>query len=120
MLGYLYLRTVVWIDPDVSGQLLNSITGQYLPLVGAILGFYLGGRKSTHAERKIQATPFYLAIGVSGLWNVVAVVFVLRACWDPNKSPDAVNGLSTVTPKLSWLVAGAMIFFFGKSPEAQE
>ncbi|MGO8786513.1 MAG: hypothetical protein ACLQVL_03900 [Terriglobia bacterium] len=120
MLGYLYLRCVVRIDSDVSSQLLNSITGQYLPLVGAILGFYYAGRKSTQAAKKGQAIPFYLAIGMSALWNLFALVFVLHACWDPNMSPDAVKGLSTDTPKLSWLVAGAMIFFFGTSPEAQK
>ena len=120
ILGYLYLRWVVWIDPDVSVQLLNSITGQYLPLLGAILGFYFAGRKSAYAEKKCQAVPFYLAIGVSALWNFIAVGFVLRACMDSNKSPDALNGLGTVTPKLSWLVAGAMVYFFGTSEEERK
>jgi hypothetical protein len=120
MLGSLYLSSVVRIDPDVSKRLLEAVTGQYGPLMGAILGFYFAGRKATFVGKKGEAWPFYLAIGASVLWNLVAVVSVLRACRDPDKSPDAVDDISTVAPTFSWLVAGAMIYFYGKSPEAQK
>ncbi len=120
MLAYLYLRWLVWIGPDASAQLFDSIIGQYLPLLGAILGFYFAGRNSTHAEKKGRAVPYYLAMALSVLWNLITVGFVMRACLDPDKTQDAVNGLGTLAPKLSFFVAGAMGFFFGKSPEAQK
>jgi hypothetical protein len=91
---------------------------QYVPLLGAVLGFHFAIRaKGKAAKTTPSRTPFYVAITMSGLWNLLAVGFVVRACLDPNKTPDAISGIGSLVPKLSWIVAPAMGFFFGKSPE---
>jgi hypothetical protein len=121
MLGYLYLDWHVGIGPDSKSQLFESIVKQYAPLLGVVLGFHFAIRAKGKAARTTPSwTPFYLAITMSGLWNLLAVGFVVRACLDPDKTPEAISGIGSLVPKLSWIVAPAMGFFFGKSPEGEK
>jgi len=118
ILGYVYLDWHVGIGPDSRSQLFELIVNQYAPLLGAVLGFHFAIRAKEKAVKTVPSrTPLYVAIAMSGLWNLLAVGFVVRDCLDPDKTPDAISGIGSLVPKLSWVVAPAMGFFFGKSPD---
>jgi hypothetical protein len=115
--GFIYLDWHVGIGPDSRSQLFESIVNQYAPLLGAVLGFHFAIRAKGKKEKSLASrTPLFVAIAMSTLWNLLAVGFVVRACLDPDKTPDAISGIGSLVPKLSWIVAPAMGFFFGKSP----
>jgi hypothetical protein len=117
-LGFLYLRFRVEIGPDSASRLFESILTQYVPLVGAILGFSLAKHVKESKTALIPAASVFVAITMSILWNLLAAGLVLQACLDPDKTPDTISGLTTYVPKLSWIVSPVLGFFFGKSPEA--
>jgi len=118
ILGYFYLDWHVGIGPESKSQLFESIVNQYAPLLGAVVGFHFAHQaKEKAAKTTPSRTALYVAITMSGLWNLLAVGFVVRACLDPDKTPDAISGVGSLVPKLSWIVAPAIGFFFGKSPE---
>lgn len=117
-LGFLYLRFHVEVGPDSSAKLFESILVVYSPLVGAILGFHFAKHFKQREPSSIPAIALVAAITMSVLWNLFAAGLVIRACLDPDKTPDAIAGLSTYVPKLSWVVSPVLGFFFGKSSEA--
>jgi hypothetical protein len=120
LIAALYLRWIVGTGPGASGKLFELILGQYAPYVGAVIGFYFSSHASGRPESKVQTIPYRLAMGVSGLWNLVMVGFVLQICIDSDRAVEAMTDLQSVIPKLAWLVAPVMGIFFGKRSGATE
>jgi hypothetical protein len=119
MLGSLYLRLVARIGPDASARLFELIIAQYAPYVGAVLGFHFAAGVVSKPQAKRQVVPFRLAMAMSSLWNLVTVGFIVQACLNPDLTEDAANDIKAIVPRLSWVVAPAIGFFFGKPAEIQ-
>ncbi len=114
MAGALYLRWYVGIGPDSADKLFELILGQYAPYVGAVVTFYFAAKASAAKAPGSDAMAYWLAMALSGLWNVVVVGFVLEACLNADRTVDAMNDIRLLAPKLSWAVAPAIGYFFGK------
>ena len=116
----LYLRWIVGIGSSVTSKLFELVISQYAPFMGAMLGFYFAAQTTAQPETKKQAIPYRLAMTMSGLWNLVMVGFVTEACIDSGRTEDAINDVRAIIPKLAWVVAPALGFFFGKPAGARE
>jgi hypothetical protein len=114
MAGALYLRWYVGIGPNSASQLFELIIGQYAPYVGAVVGFYLATKASAAKATESHAMAYKLAMAMSSLWKVVVVGFVVEACLNSDRTVEAMNDIRMLAPKLSWAVAPAIGYFFGK------
>ena len=59
-------------------------------------------------------------MAMSSLWNVVVVGFVVEACLNSDRTVEAMNDIRMLAPKLSWAVAPAIGYFFGKPQPASD
>jgi hypothetical protein len=117
--GVLYLRWRVPIGPESASKLMESVISQYAPYLGAVLGYWFAGQApKRHTESSI--VPFRLAIILSCLWNLVTLGSIYRACFDPKLTQDSMRDVATIVPKLAWVVAPAIGYFFGKPGEARD
>jgi hypothetical protein len=58
-------------------------------------------------------------MAMSGLWNITIVGFVLQACMNSDMTQSAMKDIKAIIPKLAWIVAPAIGFFFGKPGEVK-
>lgn len=119
-LAFLFLYWKIGIGPDASEKLFEAIIGQYAPLLGAVIGYHFGGVVSIRREGKSHAVAYRLAMTMSALWNLMTIGLVMSACVNADNTQDAIHGFATWIPKLSWLVAPSVGFFFGKSSEVHK
>jgi len=118
LVATLYLRWGIGISSDYFKETIELVSGQYAPFLGAVLGFYLS------SKRKEELVPdgngaFYLAVLMSALWNVVILGFLGRVTMNLTTVDESNKDVLSVLPKLSWIVAPAIGYFFGK-PEKKE
>jgi hypothetical protein len=114
ILSWVYLKMIVGIGPETSGRLMEELTTQYAPYLGAVLAYHFAASAGQRGKRNHASSSYYLAITMSSLWNFLLLSFMLRACFNPDFAPDASKSIRAFIPKLSWLVAPAIGFFFGK------
>jgi hypothetical protein len=112
--GLLYLRWVVRIGPTASADFFEIIVDQYAPYLGAILGFQFAARTTATRKTEQPTVAYWLALGMSALWNIVLVGFVVQACLDSGTTQSAMKDVKLIIPKLAWIVAPAIGFLFGK------
>lgn len=107
------MRWFAAVGPTASSKIFELILSQYAPYLGAIVGFQFATQK-TAKRAGAKATPFVVAIVMSGLWNLTLLGFVVQACLDTNTTEASISDITAIVPKLSWIVAPAIGFFFGK------
>lgn len=117
MLAWAFLKWIVSIGPEASASLLEQITSQYAPYLGAVLAFHFAARGAGKPTQLRRSPSKYLALVMSALWNLLFLGFIAKACWDPNTTTEAADNIKVVIPKLSWIVAPAIGFFFGRAKE---
>jgi hypothetical protein len=120
IMGVLYLRVIVRIGPDASSTLFDLVLAQYVPYLGAIVAFHFAARTARQPATKGQIVPYRVAMLLSLLWNLTVVVFVVQACSNPDLTEDATADIKKFVPPLSWAVAPAIGFFFGKPAEEKK
>ena len=110
---YLYLSDNIELR-DLTPSL-KTLSTVYAPYLGAILTFYWGGNREIDesAVKKIK-TPFYAAIGFSLVWNLIILQFLFPLILLRGNLEDSIEGIETVSSTFSWLVAGAIGFYFAK------
>lgn len=118
IVGILYLRWIVRIGPTASSDFFDLIITQYAPYLGAVLGFQFAVRSSNLRNKEDPSVPYWLAMAVSSLWNLVTVGFVVQACLSSDMTQSAMKDIKAVVPKLAWIVAPAIGLFFGRPGEA--
>lgn len=120
IIGLLYLHWRVEIAPDLSNAFFGLVIAEYVPYLGAVLGFQFGARGRRQRIDRNQLVPSFLALGMSGLWNLIVLGSVLQACLDYDKTQMAMRDIKEIIPKLSWAVAPAIGFFFGREQEIRK
>jgi hypothetical protein len=118
LVAVLYLRWGIGISSDSFKETMELVSGQYAPYLGAVLGFYLSSKKKEELVLDGNGA-FYLAVLMSGLWNVVMLGCLGRVCGNLTTIEESNKDVLLVLPKLSWIVAPALGYFFGK-PEKTE
>jgi hypothetical protein len=116
LLGTLYLRWWVGIGADNFTAAIELVSTQYAPYLGAVIGFYFATKAQTQTTSTNPVIPHRLALVMSSLWNITFVGLLARACLQLTTIEEALNDISTVIPKLAWIVAPSIGYFFGKSP----
>ena len=123
----LYFYLDGWIEKDNFYLAMEILNGLYAPYIGAITLFYWSGR---HIEKPSQAfamsTPFTIACLGSLLWNGLLFSLFLPLFFQSGTLEDSVEVIRDMGGSLSWLVAGAIGYYFGspvvqdKSPQKEE
>lgn len=114
---YLYLAD--WIETDNFRNTLESLNGLFAPYLGAILLFYWGSRTRTGTDESVKTgTGFTLALIGSVIWNLIVLIFLVPLLIGSGKIETAVEDIQFAGGLLSWLVAGAIGYYFANPGES--
>jgi hypothetical protein len=97
---------------------IEQISSLYAPHLGAVLAFYFATKPKPGRKPRVNSGPFVAAILVSLVWNVVVAGALLVVPFGKMSIDDALTFVGGAAPKLSWLVAPALGFFFAKPGES--
>ena len=95
-----------WMEADSFKAGLKMINAVYAPYLGMMLFFYWARGKAKRVKRGV---PFTLALVAGVVWNGVILSFLLLLPIE-----DAVAGITDFAALLSWLVAGAIGYYFAR------
>ncbi len=82
-----------------------------IPLAVILAGVFADRQAPRNKARPLTA---WVALAVSGLWNVLLVVPTLIYFFSPEASPDSVEAALKNSASANFLVAGALTYFFGE------
>ena len=109
----LYLRLGNEIEADNVAAGMERINTLYAPFVGAILLFYWGARAPAAPKPVAAGGRFILALVVTALWNLMIMSFLFApVVLKRGAIEDALAGLGTAGGLFTWLVAGALGYYF--------
>ena len=112
----LFLRLQDWIGRDYFFSALKQWNVSYAPYIGAITLFYWSsGKKKALGKSNKNKTAFYLALACSVIWNVLIFIFLMQPLTGSGFIEDAMKNIEDIVFMLSWLVAGAMGYYFANS-----
>jgi hypothetical protein len=115
VIAVVYLRGGIYANH--LQQLMLAVLAVYSVPLGTILGGMFGER-GMRANR-IAAPAFWVALTVSLLWNLLLLVrVVIFGVARDDSVEDFAGYLTTVSAASSFLVVGALAFFFTKKPQA--
>jgi hypothetical protein len=97
---------------------LDQISTLYAPNIGAVLAYYFVKRAGSRRRSRLKSGPFLAAVLASAIWNAVVAGTLLLVPMGLLHIEDALSFAGTIGPKLSWLVAPALGYFFAKPGEA--
>ena len=108
-----YVAARGWIDPSNTQLLLKELNALYAPFLSVMTLFYFKNKKSRpRSAESRDATAFYLAIGLSALWNAVVAGLTVRLVLG-GAVEDVIVTMRDVLGIFSWLVGGGIGFYFG-------
>jgi hypothetical protein len=99
------------IHDEVYSNALKLLSATYSPYLAGIGLFFWERRKEQRVARtdKIRGA---LALASSAVWNGLVVVPLVPLLFHRGSLPDALDTIATVGRTLSWLVAGAIAYYF--------
>ncbi len=97
---------------DLLGAI-KAINSAYSPYLGSIVMFYWGSGSVTITPQP-STTPYRLAMITSALWNFTISAMLIPILWESGNLEDALEFIASVMGALSWLVAGAIGFYFSR------
>jgi len=116
MVPFLLLVTA-GIDNSTLLPALDQISTLYAPHIGVVLAYYFAVRAKSARQPHAKSGPFVAALLASALWNALIVGSLLLVPTGILRIEAALSFVSGAGPKLSWLVAPALGFFFAKPGE---
>ena len=96
----------------------EQISGLYAPHLGVVLAFYFAGRVKARRRKQVDYPPIIAAILVSVVWNLLVAGTLVLVLIGQLKIEEALAFAGGIGPKLSWLVAPALGYFFAKPGES--
>ncbi len=123
---YLYFGN--WIEKDNFHNALEVLGSTYEAYVGLMVAFYLGHviKPKPRVKDTYAGMPFVVALVGSVLWNGAITAFILRLLLHLGTIEDAMRNVTFLASRLSWLVAGAIGYYFanpsgapGEAPPAR-
>ena len=105
-----------WIEQDSFLAAFKQWSALYAPYIGAITLFFWGTAKKGD-DSKITASKgaFYLALVCSLIWNMLILIFLAQAFLGNGSIEESMKNMTEVAALLSWLVAGAIGYYFSQS-----
>ena len=117
-IGWIYARG--WVDPVNFKQAMHAVNDLYAPYLGAIALYYWGSRGSATLAADSagrERVGAWLALAVSSVWNVAGAAIVVPLIRG-GTIEDALGTMHDVIGIFSWLVAGAIGFYFGSTVDS--
>jgi len=108
-----YLFFDHWIEMDNFKAVLKQLNAAYAPYMGVMLLFYWGSARKKQSVK--TGMPFTLALICSFLWNVIILIFILALPIE-----DALENIKDTGALISWLVAGAIGYYFANTASTAE
>jgi len=102
------------IEADGLKPALENLSGMYAPHFGAILAYYFATKKRPRSAAMKRST-FFLALAISGLWNLAVFVFILPPLWGGGGLKDATSTAKDVVPYFAWVLGPVLGYFFAKA-----
>jgi hypothetical protein len=99
-----------WVEGDTLKEALKQLNAGYSPYLGAILIYYWSSASPTASVR--SGLSLQLALACSALWNVLLTLFLVLLPME-----EALENIRDIGGGFSWLVAGAIGYYFAK-PQA--
>jgi hypothetical protein len=106
------------IESSTLPWALDQISTLYAPNIGAVLTYYFAKPGRPRRLSGFKSGPFLVALLASAIWNAVVAGTLLLVPMGQLHIEDALRFANTAGPKLSWLVAPALGYFFAKPGEA--
>lgn len=110
-----YVRSAVSMENFQS--IFAQLTNLYSPYLGVILAYYFGSRIRVNPNAECDRIAFALACTTSALWNIFVLAIISQTLSLSIPVENASEILAGVVPKISWLVAPAIGYYFGKTAE---
>lgn len=96
---------------------MKCLNTMYAPYLGAIILFYWGNARRTSTPRHGSKPAFYLAFLCSLIWNLMILIFLMPLVFLSGTIEDAIENINNMVPLFSWLVSGAIGYYFAKSTD---
>jgi hypothetical protein len=117
LLSPILMRLRSGIESDTLMAALGSIADAYSANLAVILGFYFHTRLRTVKDVNRSTTSLVVAVVATLIWNGLAIGMCFAALVYLIPIDDATKTISGVAPKLSWLVAPMLGYYFASSKE---
>lgn len=109
----LFIFLQEWIERDNFLTALKQWNTSYAPYIGAITLFYWGSAKKKQALKTDGTrTAFYIAFFCSLIWNGMVLIFLLPPLLGTGAIETSLENIKEIASLLSWLVAGAIGYYF--------
>ena len=105
------------IENQAALPAIEQVSALYVPHLGAVIAFYFAAKPRPGRKPKLMAAPFVAAMLGSLVWNAIVAGSLLLVPFGRLTIEDALAFVTGVGPKLSWLVAPALGYFFAKPSE---
>jgi hypothetical protein len=105
------------IESDTLTTSLGSIADAYAANLAVILGFYFHARHNGEKKGKRSGVALVVAIVATLIWNVLAVGTCIAALLYLVPIDEATKTIAGVAPKLSWLIAPMLGYYFASSKD---
>jgi len=108
------------IESDTLMAAVGNITDAYSANLAVILGFYFHSKLNSGPRRKSPSASLLVALVATLIWNALAVGALVAALFNVFAVDEAAKMVSTVGPKLSWLVAPMLGYYFASPGETSQ
>ena len=100
------------IEADTLLASLGSVSDAYSANLAVILGFYFHSKLKSEKGGTRSISSFWVALVATLIWNALAVGAYVAALLNLTAIDEATKIVSTVAPRLSWLVAPMLGYYF--------
>lgn len=114
---FIYLYTSKFIEGVDFWPAMKCLNTMYAPYLGAITLFYWGNVRRTNKLCYNSKIAFFVAILCSLIWNSMIFIFLLPLVFLSGTIEDAIQNINNMVPLFSWLVSGAIGYYFAKSAD---
>ncbi len=108
------------IDSSTLLPALDQISTVYAPHIGVVLAFYFAASPKGARRSRFKSGSFIAALLATGVWNALVVGSLLLVPLGVFRIEVALSFVGGSAPKLSWMVAPTLGFFFAKPGEATQ
>jgi len=116
---YLYLGR--FIERDNFKIAIEHLSNIYAPYIGAITLFYWASLRKKQSQKKEKAgTAFSLALICSVIWNGMLFLFIVPLIFQSGCIETSIENMKEIGAILSWLVGGAIGYYFASPTSASE
>jgi hypothetical protein len=107
------------IESDTLTAALSSIADAYSANLAVILGFYFHAKVRSEKNVDRSVTSLVVAVVATLIWNGLALGASFAALAYLIPIDEVTKLISSVAPKLSWLVAPMLGYYFASSVETK-